>query len=319
VRVLAITLLIGCTNVDLDLIADSSSNYDVGEGLDAVFWAWSRTCEPGDQREACEMQQAPISSLELRGDLALISRQDHELRVHGGVAGPAIAEVEAGGLFEAMPMNVLPIAYTRISRRGEDFDWRILDSDPLPAFQDAAFELFQEHYREPREMLEQTSWTDHIPMRLNGYAELALFPGETTATLVPIEDDPVLKRHPRHDLAVGPVLGIAKLTTTVGGSLAVEVVDETAIASIEIGERDLLDSRYNYPQPLFVSARAASGRGIVGCPKVGPKITDTAGILTVTPAKTCGFMLELTEGRDWVPTTIVVEWNGIITEVAITP
>jgi hypothetical protein len=330
---LGAALLGGCTHEYLDLIPARGKTPTIGVGLEAVFDAAIRTCDPGDVYPAgCDFSWATITNVEATGPVNITSVGGYRFRATE--RGPGTGSVTVStreGLEGTYDVEVLPVRHSSIAWMDRYFSYGPFnDSSPIdrlgPAFAETTIELTQDHYREP--LVELARWPrsyhhDHV---LDGHADYVL-DRDIGATIVPMPNwdastSPM--RFPRMALQTGAELGTVAITTTAGGKLVVDVVDTTAIASLGEFTGEPLDE-YSYDLHYFTLApRDANGRYIAGCPTAGPMVTDEKGLIVASRVDTdrepfCVLRFDFVEGRALEATTIVITWNDIALRVPFVP
>jgi hypothetical protein len=332
---LAALLATGCTNQYLDLIHARANDPNVGQGLEAVFDAVIRTCDPGDVYPAgCELAWSTISNVRAKGPVEISSFGAHRFRVvdRGGLGTGEVTVDTVEGLSETYDITVIPIAYSTITWLDRYFSYGpFKDSAPLdrlgPAFANTTIELNQTHYRESREQLAERVDFDVNDVILNGNAPFTIESGTTQAELVDLpwpDPDRDLWRFPRVGVRTGTTLGTAHVSTDVGGELVVDVVDPSAIASLGTYTGEPLDE-YDYDLRSFtIYPRDAQGRHIAGCPVNGPTVTDDKGLIVASFVESehqpyCVLRFEFAPNRRLEPTTIVITWNGVELRVPFEP
>jgi hypothetical protein len=324
---LCVSLLGGCTDTFLDVTPRETP---LGVGLEGRYAVWFTRCDLGDVYPAgCQYDPSLISTVEARGAAGLMALDTSTFWALGRRSGEGVFSVEADGMSAAFDVEVVPVVYSMLSwfdsryQIGAFYDSAIDVAELGPVFVTSVIELRQEHYRVPRAELARMSSFHRGDVRVHGETDFELDPGDTGAHLgrLPAAERPSL-HYPRTGLKTGTTRGRATLRTSVGGELVVDIVDDAAVHGLTTYEAfstgaavSPLD-RYNWQlDHLGIVPLDRDGRPIAGCPAEGPTVFDTEGLLDVsrldlTFTSFCELRFELSPGKEWEDTEIVVQWNA---------
>jgi hypothetical protein len=324
---LCASLLCGCTDTFLDVIP---REMPLGVGLEGRYDVWLARCDPGAvYPDGCQYDEVFVSTVRSRGAAGVTASDSHAFSAAGRRRGEGSFFVEASGRSAEFEVEVVPVVYSMLSwfdgryRTGAFYDSEIAVEELGPVFLTSVIELWQEHYRVPREELARRSFLDRGEVRVHGDAAFELDAGDTGAHLVrlPAGERPYVE-NPRTGLKTGTTRGRAELRTRVGGKLVVDIVDHTAVHNLTTYEAFTtgvpvppLDPYSWQLDALGIVPLDRDGRPIAGCPTDGPTVFDTAGLLQVsrldvTSTSFCELRFELSTEKEWQDTEIVVQWNA---------
>jgi hypothetical protein len=296
----------------LELVPDPDDGRyaGVGIGLQADFWAGYGTCGGfGDcgGSEPADGLEVNVSSAAARLISVDVARSRFTLEgVASGTAEVNITTAQAGGEFQ---LAVRPVSYSYL--------WPIptsgypaIDARSLAAAQsssgdhyrvlaDSRFTVAQAHFTQPF-----TSPEPPPDSRLIGTAPPLLDPGRTGATQVDGRVD------------VGSALGLASLTTPIGGRADFQIVDETAVHELQLFEYGTtrvgatLEIRYG-GTTLHLRPIASDGRLIVSGANAVPEVTAADPSLVDITIRADDLVPQITLAQlSAGTTTLSIAWLG---------
>jgi hypothetical protein len=317
VPLLAALVATGCIERTEDYFVLDYEPRSLGAGLEYAFMPMAISCEPGQEFPyACRQRRASVDAVTATGAGEIGAIRDDGFTVVGREPGTALVDLRATvredsgakQLASTFEVPVVAIAYSQLGWYSSDF----ITEQRGAAFHSTTVTVWQHHYREPREELAGALTSKITAAELAGDAAFEIDRQTTSAALV--HADGIARR--TAELATGDTVGVATVRTTAGGAFELAIVDETAIARLEVEHQLASDLGTIAVRPFD-----AADRPIVGCPQSGPTITDTANAVvveTIEPSPWLSFC-ELTLGWAETPidTTIVVRWGSRETHISI--
>lgn len=247
-----IVVAVGC-GTDYAVVVSPRFDRAVGHGLTVDVYASVEACRvDGFDEEICGVDQADGLDIAIVDGAAIRIGPPEgtysDVTVTGIAIGSSTLSIEGAHAGTEVAVAVRPVETTDafVERWGGYIELPV-ERSPVAAFAGSDdIPIGQVHY-------------EAGGAALLGHAAWSLDPGTTGSALGPYRT-----------LAVGPTPGRAKLTTAVGGELVVDVVDATAIATMEILQGwtpaviDELELPVGSVLSIYVSAHDATGRAIVG-------------------------------------------------------
>jgi hypothetical protein len=253
--VVVVVVLVAAVGCGTDYAVVLSPRFDraLGHGLTVDVYASVEACSvDGFDEEICSLDQADGFDVAIVDGAAIRIGPSEGTYSNFAVTGIAIGSstlsIDGDHAGTEVEVAVRPVATTDVfvERWGGYSDLPV-ERSPVAAFAGSNDILLGQVHHEAG------------GATLLGHAAWSIDPGPTGSALGPYRT-----------LAVGPTLGRAKLTTAVGGELVVDVVDATAIATMEILQGwtpaviDELELPVGSILSIYVSAHDATGRAIVG-------------------------------------------------------